>query len=46
MSTRDGVVANAASMAYSTVANQSPQAKATTLVRNFIPDFNLLDLQK
>lgn len=46
MSTRDGAVANVAQMAYSTVANESPMAKATTLMRKYIQDFNMFELEK
>ena len=46
MSTRDGLVANAASMAYSQVANESPQARATNQFRRYIPDFNIYELEK
>jgi|JI6StandDraft_1071083.scaffolds.fasta_scaffold1175606_1 hypothetical protein len=45
MSTRDGAVANVASMAYSTVANESPMAKATTLMRKYIQDFSMFELE-
>lgn len=44
MSTRDGAVANAASIAYSTVANESPMARATTLMRKYIQNFNMFEL--
>ena len=45
MSTRDGAVANVASMAYSTVANESPMAKATNMMRKYIQDFTMFELQ-
>jgi hypothetical protein len=44
MSTRDGAVANVASMAYSTVANESPMAKATNMMRKYIQDFTMFEL--
>ena len=42
MSTRDGAVANVASMAYGTVANESPMAKATNMMRRYIKDFTMI----
>ena len=45
MSTRDGAVANVASIAYSTVANESPMAKATNMMRNYIKNFNMFELE-
>jgi hypothetical protein len=46
MSTRDGAVANAASMAYSTVANESPMARATNMMRAYIKDFSMFELEE
>ena len=45
-STRDGAVANMATMAYGTVANESPMAKATRLMRRYIPNFTMFDIEQ
>ena len=39
-------MANVASMAYSTVANESPMAKATILMRAYIKDFSMFELEQ
>jgi hypothetical protein len=44
MSTRDGAVANVASMAYGVVSNPSPLAKATDLMRKYDPNFSIFEL--
>jgi hypothetical protein len=45
-STRDGAVANVATMAYGAVANESPMARATTMMRKYIPGFNMFEMEK
>jgi hypothetical protein len=45
VSTREGPVANLGTTVYSKLAEGSPEARATKLMRAYIPDFNLYELE-
>lgn len=45
-STRDGIAANAASMAYGKVKHGSSFSRATEIMRKVIPDFTIFQLEK
>lgn len=45
MSTREGAVANLGASAYSKFAQGSPEARATEIMRAYVPDFNLYELE-
>ena len=45
VTTREGPVANVGTAVYSKLAQGSPEARATELMRRYIPDFNMYELE-
>ena len=45
-STREGVIANVGATAYSTIAQGSPEARATELMRQYIKNFSIYGLEE
>lgn len=46
MSTREGALANASTAVYSKISEGSPEARATELMRKYIKDFSLYELEE